>query len=166
MAIMDGLATYEIWKTGFISLILICCLCCAISFTIRNLYLNYQSTPGIIKVNDDKITQTLTYTVNDVKYTKIIKSGNNKIKNNSSNNSELPLYDGVCTVYYAKSDPNTYIIDLNPTFVSELITCILCIITVLSLITFYFLRKNRYTAGIVGAVDVASSVSNLFYNKY
>jgi ATP-dependent Zn protease len=154
MAIMDGLATYEIIKTGFTIFIMCLFLCCAVGLTINNLSKNYISTKNCnITSNVDK-SQILTYTV-DKQYTQQINP--TITTNNNVSTKNYAYQNGPCTLYYPSANPSVYSVNSNPTTVSEIIAGILCCLTILTFLWFLFLRSHRGVAGVVGGIDVANT---------
>lgn len=160
MAIMEGLATYEIWKTGFGLFVLVLCLCCAIGITVYNYNKNYISTTicNVKSSSDGSFTQTVTYTVNNKEYVKYIPASSTK--QNKVTRLSYAYPEGNCTLYYASNDPNTYSVNSNPTVISGIISAVLCVIAVVGFIWFLFLRSHRDVAGVVGGIDAARTVLN------
>jgi len=159
MAVMKGLATYELIKLGFLIYFVGCFLCCAIYGFVSNMKKNYQKTQGNIVTNTDN-TQTLKYTVNNKEYTRIIPFKPEYI--DSKTNVRTPpmaaYTTGSCSVYYQEKDPENYSININPTFMTGVISSILCFVGCFACLSFAFLNKNREVAGVMGGVDIASSL--------
>jgi hypothetical protein len=162
MAIMKGLASYELFKMGFMLYMFFCFLGCSIYFLIKSISKNYQKIGGNITNNSDN-TQTLTYTVNNKNYVKIIPFTMGTTDKNGVYTPPRPAYSpGNCTVYYAEKDPDDYQVNINPVFISKIITGILCVLSCLMLGSFIFFSKNREAAGVVGGIDAASTVVSMF----
>jgi|694.fasta_scaffold135885_3 hypothetical protein len=163
MNLIDGLAGYEILKTGLGLVIIICFLLSAIYFAISSYSKNYQSINGTITSNTIQKTQTLTYTVNNKLYTQNIPF---TIKTENNQQILTPTYsDGNCTVYYAGSNPDDYSVNMNPLYFSGIGSSVLCIIALLSSIWLYFLYTHKEVAGVIGGIDAASSVTNMMFRK-
>jgi len=123
---------------------------------------NYQKTEGIINTNTSNQTQTLTYTV-DKEYIKIIPFQITNINNVTTSN---PVYQtGNCIVYYAKNNPNDYNINTNPVFILEIASGFLCLLVIIGILWFLFLRSNRGVAGVLGGIDAAQTVSDSFLRR-
>jgi len=160
MSVMDGLASYEILKTGFSIIIMCSILSCAIALLVHMFNLHYVKTPGYITVDpkDPKFNATLTYTINDTNYTRIIEATRDK---NGTN--PRPAYNsGPCTVYYPSSSPYDYSINYNPMWFAELFTCIACCLVVCSIISLIFYINNRELAGVAGGVGIAQGLIGAF----
>lgn len=156
MSVMSGLASYEIIKTGVILFILVVCFCIFLYLTIRDLNKNYISTSMCnIKSNTDN-TQILTYTVDNQTYTKNIPPSTTTQNNQTTIKPTYP--EGSCTLYYASKDPNDYNVNSDPTTVMTIISVVILIIVIIIFIWLLFLRSNREVAGVVGGIDVVSSV--------
>jgi len=161
---LDALGSYEIYKTLFFIIIMLSCFCCAVSLTIKTIQKNYVSVPGNITLNADNLTETLTYTVKGKKYTKTILPvtvTNNNIK------TTIPASNtGSRTVYYPSADPDSYILDFNPTYIPAIFSAVTCCLLICMISWFIVLRSNSGVAGIVGGIDVtqtiASSISSIF----
>lgn len=157
MAVMQGLANYEIYKTGFGLFLIICFLICAIGCLIYSLHKNYQKTTGNIVTYIN--SQTLTYTVDKLYVQNIpfITTTTNNIT------STHPAHEsGSCVVYYAKNNPQDYAVNSNPVFASEILTCFFCILSILVCMWFVFLRSHKDVAGVVGGLDAVSSIASIF----
>lgn len=159
--VMNALGSYETWKTLGSSIILLLCMCCAIGITIYNWNQNYQSTKDCdIALNSDLLNETLTYTVNNKKYTYPISPTTTTTNNRTTTQ---PTYKaGPCTLYYKGADPTSYSVNYNPTTISAIISGILCCLAVFTFIWFLFLRANPEVAGVVGSIDAASTVIGSF----
>lgn len=157
MSLMQGLASYEIYKTGFIIIIMLCSLCCAVSMTINNFLKNYQKTDKCnIKLNSDK-TEILTYTVSKehIKNIPSVTTTDNKTHVTTT----LPKFnEGPCTVYYPKNNHEEYNVNNNPTIITGIISGIICCLAFLTFLWFLFLRSNREVAGVVGGIDAAHTI--------
>lgn len=155
---MDGLATYEIIKTGFMLFIIVLLLVGAIGITIYNINKNYISTTNcnVVSSTDGSYTQTVTYTVANQKYVKNIPA--NIVQNNNQQQISFAYPPGICTLYYASADPNNYSVNANPTFISTIISGVLFLVSLLGFLWFTFLRSNRNVAGVMGGIDVAETV--------
>jgi hypothetical protein len=167
MAVMDGLASYEIFKTGLSLFFMILFLCCAIGLVIYTINQNY--VPTIIcnvTTNSDK-SQILTYTINNKQYVRNVQpiSSRNNDTNVVTTHSQYP--DGKCTLYYPSANPDSisYGVNTNPTTITEIIAGVLCFITILMFIWFNFLRANRGVAGVVGGLDAAQTVVGMFRKR-
>ena len=164
MAVMQGLASFEIFKTGAILFLVFICFCISIFFTISNINKNYTSTTVCnIKTNSD-LSQTITYTVNNKAYTKNVPPSEQTVNNVKS---LKPTYtEGSCTLYYSSKNPDDYSINFNPTIISEIFAGILLLVLIGTFIWFSFLRSNRDFAGVVGGIDVANTVTRNFRYNY
>lgn len=159
---MQGLADYKIIKSGISVVVIFYLLCSAISFLIYSMSKNYQKTEGIINTITSNQTQTLTYTV-DKEYIKIIPFQITNINNVTTSN---PVYQtGNCIVYYAKNNPNDYNINTNPVFILEIASGFLCLLVIIGILWFLFLRSNRGVAGVLGGIDAAQTVSDSFLRR-
>jgi hypothetical protein len=156
MAIMQGLATYEIYKTGFTIFIMILCFCCAIGVTIYNFNQNYLSTSKCNIVLGSGQSEILTYDVNDKTYVQTIPPS---VTTNKNVTTVTPAYKtGACTLYYKSADPNAYSVNYNPTTVSGIVAAILCCLAILTAGWFLVLRANPELAGVMGGINAATSV--------
>jgi hypothetical protein len=156
--VKDGLATYEIIKTGFFVLIIVYCMYSALGLTIYNFTLNYVSTPGTIKLNLDNVSQTLTYVVNNKLYTHTIAP----IYNDKTHTSSPAHRIGTHTIYYTSANPLSYSIGTNPTIVTSICSCVLCIFAGFALAWFLFLRSNKEVASVVGGISAANTIISNF----
>jgi hypothetical protein len=156
--IMDGLATYEIIKSGFGLAFMVLLLIIGIVFAIYNMKKKYLSTTvcNIKSIPNSNYDQKLTYTVNDKNYEYIIPGVTTTIKNVTTR--KYAHREGNCTLYYPKKNPEEYIINYNPTTGSTIFVVVLLIFTIISALWFLFLRSNREFAGVMGGVSVADSI--------
>lgn len=157
--VMNGLATYEIFKTAGTLIVLILVLFSCTGWTIYNINLNYLSTSGDIKLGPDNLTETLIYNIDGIEYRHIIQPVKTTTNNVTSIN---PAYTpGPCKVYYPQSNPNQFTISvLSPTTFSKIGVSIVCCLVFFTFIWLMFLRKNKNVAGVIGGVNVAQSVLN------
>ena len=155
---MDGLATYEIIKTGFTLFIIVLLLVGAIALTIYNWNKNYISTTNcnIVSSNDGSYSQTVTYSVNNKQYVKTVPAMVTIVDNVQKYN--FAFNPGSCTLYYASADPNTFSINLNPTFISQIASGVLFVVAIIGFFWFTFLRSNKNVAGVMGGIDAARTV--------
>jgi len=162
--VTGALSAYETYKTGFSIIILVLCLCCAIGAAIYNYQQHYVSTKNCnIQLNNSDQSVTLSYVVNDKTYTynlpPVVTTTNNV-------NQIRPVHNpGSCTVYYKSSDPGSYNLDVNPTFIFEVISGILCCFVIFTIIWFMFLRANPGVAAVAGGLDVGQQVVNSFMRE-
>ena len=165
MSVMEGLASYQIFKTGFYLFFIILFLCCAIGLAIYSLNLNYVPTSFCnVTTNTDK-SQTLTYVINNKQYVRPISAVITRNNNVDTKSSYYP--DGKCILYYPKENPDSinYSVNSNPATMSQVVAGILCFITLLMVLWFSFLRTNRGVAGVVGGLDVAHTVAGFFRKR-
>lgn len=157
---MDGLATYELLKTGFGIFIMILLLCGAIWMTIYSRKKHYKATSecNIINNNDASKTQTVTYSVDGKKYVKTVPS----ITVTQNNTPQYTWSEGACKLYYASADPNDYSINSNPATIFEIVAIVLFLISIGTIIWFLFLKSHKEVAGVVGGIDAAQSVFSIF----
>jgi ATP-dependent Zn protease len=159
--VMQGLADYEIIKSGISVVVILYLLCSAVSFLIYSMSKNYQKTEGIINTNTSNQTQTIIYTV-DKEYIQIVPFQITNINNVTTSN---PVYQtGNCIVYYAKNNPNDYNINTNPVLVLKIASGFLCFLVIIGILWFLFLRSNKGVAGVLGGINAANIVSNSFLN--
>ena len=165
MAVMDGLASYQIFKTGITLFFMILFLCCAIGLVIYTINQNYVPTTICnVTTNTDK-SQILTYTINNKQYVRnvpaVTTNNNNVVTTHSAHT------DGKCTLYYPKETPDSisYGVNTNPATISQIIAGVLCFITLLMFLWFNFLKANRGVAGVVGGLDAAQTVANMFRTR-
>ena len=163
---MDGLATYELIKTGFAIFILVILLFISINLIFYNINQNYQSSTicKVASITDGSFMQTLTYTVNNKVYNKIVQPA--LIVNNNVTTKNYQYPEGLCTIYYPQNNPDSYSLNINPTTVSQIIAGILLVIVIFASLWFMFLRSNRNVAGVVGGIDASRSILSIFNNYY
>jgi hypothetical protein len=156
--IMDGLATYQIIKSGFGLAFIVLLLFIAIVFTINNMKKKYLSTTvcNIKSIPNSNYDQKLTYTVNGQNYEYIIPGVSTTYKNVTTTN--YAHREGNCTLYYPKANPSEYSLNYNPTTVSTIFAVVLFIIAIMSGIWFLFLRSNREFAGVMGGISAADTI--------
>ena len=156
--IMDGLATYQIIKSGFGLAFIVLLLCFAIGFAINNNKKKYLSTTicNIEPIPNSNYEQKLTYSVNGQKYEYNIPGVTTRYKNVTTTNYAHRA--GNCTLYYPKANPSEYSLNYNPTTVSSIFVVVLFIIAILSGMWFLFLRSNREFAGVMGGVSAADTI--------
>jgi hypothetical protein len=177
-----GLAMYEMIKVGFGIFVLIIILVSLSYCLYTNISKNYQLTTGIISnINDNNSGQILTYTVDKTIYkptlvqqpnimitdkngTRSCPHGNPQVNSFglvigcNPNNQQYSV--GTHNVYYAKSNPEDYNLDVNPTFMIEVITGIICCLLIIAIITFIFFSRNEDVAATFGGVSILSSLFN------
>jgi hypothetical protein len=163
MGLMDGLATYEIWKTGFGIFVMVLLLCGAVWMAIRSSKKHYLSTTMCNITNDSDKTQTLTYTVDSKQYVKTIPPTIVTKNNVSTSNYTWPV--GSCKLYYASADPNDYSVNSNPATIFKIISVVLFVISIGAVLWFLFLRSHKEVAGVVGGIDASQSVLSIFNKK-
>jgi ATP-dependent Zn protease len=165
MEVMDGLATYQLIKTGITVFVFIILLLVSFYLIYYNTQQNYQSSTicKITSSTDGSFTQTVTYTVNNKVYTKSVPAVVNTDKGVSTKNFQYTA--GLCTVYYPKNNPDAYSLNIDPTTVSQIIAGILFVIVILMSFWFMFLRSNRKVAGVVGGIDAARNILGIFKNR-
>jgi ATP-dependent Zn protease len=166
MDVMDGLATYELIKTGFAIFILVILLFISINLIFYNINQNYQSSTicKVASITDGSFMQTLTYTVNNKVYNKIVQPA--LIVNNNVTTKNYQYPEGLCTIYYPQNNPDSYSLNINPTTVSQIIAGILLVIVIFASLWFMFLRSNRNVAGVVGGIDASRSILSIFNKSY
>lgn len=129
-------------------------LCSVIGCLGNSMTKNYQKTQGNITTDVVNKNQTITYIV-DKEYVHIVPF---LTRTN-------PRYEnGSCTVYYAPNNPNDYSINVNPSFMLGIISIVLCVL-VSAIMWFLFLRSNKDVAGVLGGINAASTVSNIFFRR-
>ena len=155
---MDGLATYQIIKSGFGLAFIVLLLFIAIVFTINNMKKKYLSTTvcNIKSIPNSNYDQKLTYTVNGQNYEYIIPGVTTTTNNVTTRN--YANREGNCTLYYPKKNPEEYSLNYNPTTVSTIFAVVLFIIAIMSGIWFLFLRSNREFAGVMGGISAADTI--------
>jgi len=156
MAMMDGLASYEIYKTGFCIIIIICCFCSTVGLTIYNMNKNYVSTTICTIKNLANFEQSVSYTVNNVVYTKNIPAKVTTVNGVSNTNYAYP--EGQCTLYYASANPNDFSVNANPTVITQILSIVLCVIGILAILWLLFLQSHRDLAGVMGGIDAGQSI--------
>ena len=161
MAIMNGLGTYATSQAGIGLFVIILIFLSSIGFLYYSLSKNYQKVKGFIKTDNESKIQILKY-VADQEYTKIIYFSTTTTKNKNENvTTSSPQYpNGECTIYYAKNNPTDIGININPVLMSQICSCVLCILSISSGVWFYFLRKNKNLAGVVGGLSVANVLTS------
>jgi len=166
MDVMDGLATYELIKTGFAIFILVILLFISINLIFYNINQNYQSSTicKVASITDGSFMQTLTYTVNNKVYNKIVQPA--LIVNNNVTTKNYQYPEGLCTIYYPQNNPDSYSLNVNPTTISQIIAGILLVIVIFASLWFMFLRSNRNVAGVVGGIDASRSILSIFNKSY
>jgi hypothetical protein len=155
MSFQNGLATYEIFKTGLSSFLLTICLCFVIGLVIHNATLDYTHASGTIVSNLD-MTQTLKYNVDNNEYIKKIDPINKNI--NGVNTYSYAHIEGTVDVYYTKKNPNIYSIGINPTNLYMIFTGILGVMLILIAAYLYFLNTHRDAASVLGGISIVSSI--------
>ena len=151
---MDGLATFELIKTGFMIFIFFIITCLVLYFFISNYNQNYESTTGTIVHNKD-FSETLTYVVAGKTYTQIIPPSITQATQNAPVISSYAYPAGNNVVYYSRKNPNVFNVGTNPTTMTGIGLIISVILLVGSIVWFLFMRANRNVAGVVGGIDVA-----------
>ena len=155
--IQNGLAQYEILRSGVTVVICLLCICSA-SFSIFSSYnKHYILTTGTVTNNYSSnnifTSQTLNYTVDNQKYTFDIPL----TTNNKSKTSRATYQTGNVSVYYSKNNPQIYHVGNNPMILSEIWLCVACILTVFSILWFIFIRKNKDLAAATGGIAALGS---------
>jgi ATP-dependent Zn protease len=167
MDLMDGLATYQIIKTGFAIFILVIFLLISVNLFFYNMNQNYQSSTicNVTSSIDGSFTQTLTYTVNNKVYNKIVQPAINVHNNIATKNYQYP--EGLCTIYYPQNNPDAYSLNINPTTASQIIAGILLVIVIFASLWFMFLRSNKNVAGVFGGIGASRDILSIFrgYNN-
>jgi hypothetical protein len=165
MSVMDGLASYQIFKTGISLFFMVLFLCCSIGLVIYTINQNYVSTTICnVTTNPDK-SQILNYTINKKEYVRnipVVTTNNNNVIT-----THAAYTDGKCTLYYPKATPDSisYGVNTNPTTISLIVAGVLCFITILMFLWFNFLKDNRGVAGVVGGIDAAQTVASMFNRR-
>lgn len=159
---MDGLATYQIIKTGFFLFLIVLFLCIAIGLVFYNLSKNYLSTTicDIKSIPNSNFQQTVSYSVNGKAYKQTIQGTTTTTNNVTTTNYAYP--EGKCTMYYASANPNDYALNFNPTTASGIFAGVLFIIAILMTLYFIFLRSNKEFAGVMGGIDAAQTAFSVF----
>jgi hypothetical protein len=161
---MSGLASYEILKTGFGSILICCFLSCSIYYLITTLNAKYVSTQdcNIVSNNDGTYTQVLTYIVNGKTYTKNIPPVliKNDITKRTNYNFANP--SGKCIAYYSSANPDDVKVNFNPTTIAGLMTGGLACCIIFVCIYLSFLRANPDFAGVMGGISASQNVIGAF----
>lgn len=159
---MDGLASYQIIKTGFFLFLIVLFLCIAIGLVFYNLSKNYLSTTicNIKSIPNSNFQQTVTYSVNGKVYTQTVQGKTTTTNNVTKTDYAYP--EGNCTLYYASANPNDYALNFSPTTASGIFAGVLFVIAILMTIYFIFLRSNRQFAGVMGGIDAAQTAFSVF----
>ena len=158
---MDGLATFEIIKTGFMIFVLFIITCFVLYFFITDYNQHYESTTGTIIQNKD-FSQTLTYTVEGKTYTQLIPPSITQATQNAPPISSYTYPAGKNVVYYSRKNPDIFNVGTNPTTIMGIGLAISVLLLVGSIIWFLFMRENRNVAGVVGGIDVAHGLIGAF----
>lgn len=151
---MDGLATFELIKTGFMIFIFFIITCLVLYFFIIDYNQNYESTTGTIVQNRD-LSETLTYTVSGKTYTQQIPPIITQANQNAPAITSHAYPAGPNLVYYSRKNPNIFNVGTNPTTMTGIGLAVSVVLLVGSIIWFLFMRSNRNVAGVVGGIDVA-----------
>jgi hypothetical protein len=154
MAIMDGLATFELIKTGFMIFVFFMITCLVLYFFITDYNQHYENTTGTIIQNRD-LSEILTYTVGGKTYTQQIPAIITQATQNAPARASYAYPAGTNLVYYSRTNPNVFNVGNNPTTITGIGLVITIILLVGSIIWFSFMRVNRNVAGVVGGIDVA-----------
>lgn len=151
---MDGLATFELIKTGFMIFIFFIITCLVLYFFISDYNQHYESTTGTIIQNRD-LSETLTYTVAGKNYIQQIPPIITQATQNAPARSTYAYPAGTNLVYYSRTNPNIFNVGTNPTTMTGIGLAVVVVLLVGSIIWFLFMRANRNVAGVVGGIDVA-----------
>jgi len=124
----------------------------------NNINRKYLSTTtcNIVSNKDSSFTQTVTYKVDNTEYTQNIPA--NIIKNKNDTTLSYAHPEGNCKLYYSNKDPNIYSVNSDPVQVSIISTIAVLVIGIIVVIYFIFIRSHRKFAGIMGGIDIASSI--------
>lgn len=160
---MDGLATFQLIKTGFMVFIFFIITCLVLYFFISDYNQNYESTTGTIIQNRD-LSETLTYTVAGKTYTQQIPPIITQATQNAPARTSYAYPAGNNVVYYSRKNPNIFNIGTNPTTMTGIGLTVAVILLVGSILWFLFMRANRNVAGVVGGIDVAHGLIGAFRN--
>jgi hypothetical protein len=162
MSLMDGLATYQIIKTGFFLFLIVLFLCIAIGLVFYNLSKNYLSTTicDIKSIPNSNYQQTVSYLVNGKAYKQTIPGTTTTTNNVTTTTYAYP--EGKCTMYYASANPNDYSLNFSPTTASGIFAGVLFVIALLMTLYFIFLRSNKEFAGVMGGIDAAQTAFSVF----
>lgn len=155
---LKGLATLQIMKTGIGVLFLLCFLSSAIYGVVSSMRKNYQKVSGNITTDTTANNQTVTYIVADKEYNQNVPF-TTKIINNVTTTTPTHVA-GPCTIYYAQANPNDYSVNINPVFMTQVISGVLCLLSMVSIGGLVFLRSNREVAGVLGGVDIFNNLFN------
>lgn len=158
---MDGLATFELIKTGFMIFIFFIITCLVLYFFIIDYNQNYESTTGTIIQNRD-LSVTLTYTVAGKTYTQQIPPIITQANQNAPARSSYAYPAGPNLVYYSRKNPNIFNVGTNPTTMTGIGLAVAIFLLVGSILWFLFMRANRNVAGVVGGIDVAHGLIGAF----
>lgn len=159
---MDGLATYQIIKTGFFLFLIVLFLCIAIGLVLYNLSKNYLSTTicNIKSIPNSNFQQKVTYSVHGKVYEQTIQGVTTTNNNITTMNYAYP--EGNCTLYYASANPNDFALNFSPTFASGIFAGILFVVAIFMTIYFVLLRSNKNFAGVMGGIDAAQTAFSVF----
>jgi hypothetical protein len=162
MGVMEGLATYEIIKTGFFLFLIVLFLCIAIGLVFYNLSKNYLSTTicDIKSIPNSNYQQTVSYSVNGKAYKQTIQGVTSTTNNVTTTKYAYP--EGKCTMYYASANPDDFSLNISPTTVSGIFAAVLFVVAILMTLWFLFLRSNKEFAGVVGGIDAAQTAFSVF----
>jgi len=163
MAIMDGLATFELIKTGFMIFIFFIITCLVLYFFISDYNQNYESTTGTIIQNRD-LSETLTYVVAGKTYTQQIPPIITQATQNAPAILTYAYPAGNNVVYYSRKNPNVFNVGSNPTTMTGIGLAVSVVLLVGSILWFLFMRANRNVAGVVGGIDVAHGLIGAIRN--
>jgi hypothetical protein len=73
---------------------------------------------------------------------------------------------GSSPIYYEKNNTSNYVnTPINPFNMASGISCIICILIIISSIYLYFLIQNKDFAAVSGGLQAASSVASMFGNR-
>lgn len=160
--ITDGLADYAIIKAGLSIIPIFIFLCIAFFSLYYNLIQNYQFrlgniyTKNIINQSSNNIifpilNQKLKYNAN-IKYDIDLPLQ----KNND------PYINGNVKVYYPLKNSSNYTLYYNPTWIAGIMSCLFCLIFILSIVWLIFLINNKNIAAINGGIELSESVYSAF----
>jgi hypothetical protein len=159
MNISTGLASYEIYKTGIALFFQIFFLCIAIGITIYNIGQNYQVTSICNITTNPDMSQIINYTVDKVQYVKNappVTTTNSKTNITSTNPAHQT---GSCSIYYPKSNPDSFNVNVNPLTISGLFAGGLFILVILTYLWFNFMNNNKDIAAVAGGVSIIDSLT-------
>lgn len=160
---MDGLATFELIKTGFMIFIFFIITCLVLYFFISDYNQNYESTTGTIIQNRD-LSETLTYVVAGKTYTQQIPPIITQATQNAPAILTYAYPAGNNVVYYSRKNPNVFNVGSNPTTMTGIGLAVSVVLLVGSILWFLFMRANRNVAGVVGGIDVAHGLIGAIRN--